>query len=69
MLLQTIKEGDYQAKLFKTKEGYSYKIYYKINGKNTCVAMSYAYINDKGICMEKMLDELKVTIGVVQTLF
>ena len=68
MLLQTIIQGDYQAKLFKTREGYSYKIFYKLNGKNTCVARSYAYILDKGICYEQMMNELKVTMGIVKTL-
>ena len=69
MLLQTIPEGDYKACLYKTNLGYSYKIFYKLQGKNTCVARSYAYLNDKGICYEKMMDDLRTTMGIVKTLF
>lgn len=69
MLLQTIKQGDYQAKLFKTREGYSYKIFYKLQGKNTCVDRSYVYLNDKGICYERMMNDLNTTMGIVKTLF
>lgn len=38
----------------KIKLGYSYKIYYPLKGKNTCVAQSCVYFNDRGLCYDKM---------------
>ena len=69
MLLLSIHEGDYKANLYQYKLGYQYKIFTKINGKNTCVAQSYAYIFDKEVCYQKMMDDLNVTMGIVKDLF
>ena len=68
MLYQKIKLGDYTANLYKTKLGYSYKIYYPLKGKNTCISQSCVYFNDRELCYEKMQDDLKLTMGVVKTL-
>ena len=69
MLYQKIKLGDYTANLYKTKLGYSYKIYYPLKGKSTCVSQSCVFFNDRGVCYDKMQDDLKVTMGVIKTLF
>lgn len=69
MLLLSIHEGDYTANLYQYKLGYQYKIFTKLKGKNTCVAQSYAYIFDKDLCYQKMIDDLNVTMGIVKDLF
>lgn len=69
MIIQTITVGNYKANLYLYKLGYQYKIFTKINGKNTCVAQSYAYIFDKEVCYQKMIDDLNVTMGIVKDLF
>ena len=69
MIIQTVTVGDYKAYLYLYKLGYQYKIFTKINGKNTCVAQSYAYIFDKDLCYQKMMDDLNVTMGIVKDLF
>ena len=69
MIVQTVTVGDYKANLYLYKLGYQYKIFTKINGKNTCVAQSYAYIFDKDLCYQKMMDDLNVTMGIVKDLF
>lgn len=69
MLLLSIHEGDYKANLYQYKLGYQYKIFTKINGKNTCVAQNYSYIFDKDLCYQKMMDDLNVTMGIVKDLF
>ena len=69
MLLISIKEGDYKANLYEYKYGFGYKIYTKIKGKNTCVARSYAYYNDRNDCYESMINDLNATMGIVKTLF
>ena len=69
MIAQTVTVGDYKANLYLYKLGYQYKIFTKINGKNTCVAQSYAYIFDKDLCYQKMMDDLNVTMGIVKDLF
>ena len=69
MIIQTVTVGDYKANLYLYKLGYQYKIFTKINGKNTCVAQSYAYIFDKDLCYQKMMDDLNVTMGIVKDLF
>ena len=69
MIVQTVTIGDYKANLYLYKLGYQYKIFTKINGKNTCVAQSYAYIFDKQECYNEMMEDLKVTMGMVKLLF
>lgn len=69
MIVQTVTVGDYKANLYLYKLGYQYKIFTKINGKNTCVAQNYAYIFDKDLCYQKMIDDLNVTMGIVKDLF
>lgn len=69
MLYQKIKLGDYTANLYKTKLGYSYKIYYPLKGKSTCVSQSCVYFNERGVCYDKMQNDLKLTMGVIKTLF
>ena len=69
MIIQTVTVGDYKANLYLYKLGYQYKIFTKINGKTTCVAQSYAYIFDKDLCYQKMMDDLNVTMGIVKDLF
>lgn len=69
MLLISMHEGDYKANLYQYKLGYQYKIFTKINGKNTCVARSYAYIFDRAVCYQKMMEDLNVTMGIVKDLF
>ena len=69
MIVQTITVGDYKANLYQYKLGYQYKIFTKINGKNTCVTRSYAYIFDKDLCYQKMMDDLNTTMGMVKLLF
>ena len=69
MLIQTVTVGDYKANLYLYKLGYQYKIFTKINGKTTCVARSYAYIFDKQECYNEMMEDLKVTMGMVKLLF
>ena len=69
MIVQTVTVGDYKANLYLYKLGYQYKIFTKLNGKNTCVAQSYAYIFDKDLCYQKMIDDLNVTMGIVKDLF
>ena len=69
MIIQTVTVGDYKASLYLYKLGYQYKIFTKINGKTTCVAQSYAYIFDKDLCYQKMMDDLNVTMGMVKLLF
>lgn len=69
MIIQTLTVGDYTANMYKTKLGYSYKIYYPLKGKNTCVAQSCVYFNDRGLCYDKMQDDLHITMHVVKTLF
>ena len=69
MLLLTLHEGDYKANLYQYKLGYQYKIFTKVNGKSTCVSRSYAYIFDKDMCYQMMLDDLNTTMGIAKTLF
>lgn len=69
MLLLSIHEGDYKANLYQFNLGYQYKIFTKINGKNTCVSHSYAYLFDKDLCYQKMIDDLNTTMGIVKDLF
>ena len=69
MIIQTVTVGGYKANLYLYKLGYQYKIFTKINGKNTCVAQSYAYIFDKEVCYQKMIEDLNVTMGIVKDLF
>lgn len=69
MIVQSITIGDYKANLYLYKLGYQYKIFTKINGKNTCVSRSYAYIFDKDVCYQKMLEDVNVTMGIVKDLF
>ena len=69
MIIQTVTVGDYKANLYLYKLGYQYKIFTKINGKTTCVAQSYAYIFDKELCYQKMMDDLNTTMGMVKLLF
>ena len=69
MLLLSIHEGDYKANLYQYKLGYQYKIFTKINGKNTCVSRSYAYLFNKEECYQKMMNDLNVTMGMVKLLF
>ena len=69
MIIQTVTIGDYKANLYLYKLGYQYKIFTKINGKNTCVSRSYAYIFDKQECYNEMMEDLKVTMGMVKLLF
>lgn len=69
MIVQTVTIGDYKANLYLYKLGYQYKIFTKINGKTTCVARSYAYTFDKQECYNEMLEDLKVTMGMVKLLF
>ena len=69
MIVQSLTIGEYKAVLYLYKLGYQYKIFTKINGKNTCVAQSYAYIFDKDLCYQKMMDDLNATMGIVKDLF
>ena len=69
MIIQTVTVGEYKANLYLYKLGYKYKIFTKINGKTTCVAQSYAYIFDKDLCYQKMIDDLNTTMGIVKDLF
>ena len=69
MIVQTITVGDYKANLYLYKLGYQYKIFTKINGKNTCVSRSYAYLFDKEECYQKMMDDLNTTMDMVKLLF
>jgi hypothetical protein len=69
MIIQTVTIGDYKANLYLYKLGYQYKIFTKIKGKTTCVARSYAYIFDKQECYNEMMEDLKVTMGMVKLLF
>lgn len=69
MLVQRLKAGDYKANLYQFKLGYQYKIFYKLNGRSTCIARSYTFMHDKDKCYEKMVEELHVTMGIAKDLF
>lgn len=69
MIIQSINVGDFKANLYLYKLGYQYKIFTKINGKNTCVAQCYAYLFDRQECYNKMMADLNYTMGITKTLF
>lgn len=69
MLVQSLKAGDYKANLYQFKLGYQYKIFYKLNGKNTCIARNYSYMNNKDECYNKMVENLHITMGIAKDLF
>ena len=60
MLVLKYQDGNVIGKMFKTKYGYHYKVYMPINNKLTVVGQSYVYLFDKGLCMERMISDMKV---------
>lgn len=57
--------GDLKGTLYKTGDGYHYKIKH---GK-TIVAQSYTYMLDKVACNNKMIDNMKLITKLDKTLF
>lgn len=64
MILHTLTVGDFKANLYQYKLGYGYKIFTKINNKNTCVAQSCVYFNDKIFCYDRMVSDLNMLMGM-----
>ena len=64
MILHSHTIGDFKANLYQYKLGYGYKIFTKINNKNTCVDQSFVYFNDKIICYDKMISALNMLMGM-----
>lgn len=57
--------GDFKGVQYLYKLGYGYKIYY---GKKV-VGLSYVYFADKNVCLNKMIDEMKMLSGFNKNLF
>lgn len=69
-LIQSFKTGGYTSKLYEYKNlGYGYKIFTKIDGKQTCVGQSCVYFKYKDQCIEEMHSELNMILGMATTLF
>ena len=56
------KIGDYRCAMYKSKLGYTYKIFY--NGK--CVDRCYVNINDRLLCFNKMNDNLDCYLAMIK---
>lgn len=66
MLVLSVKIGDFTGKIFKNKEGYfTYKVVYN----KSVVATSYVYLRDKEVCYNKMINDIKMFMGMQQDLF
>ena len=63
--IHDISLGNLKGTLYKTGEGYNYKIRH---GK-TVVAQSYTYMFDKVACNNKMIDNMKIIAELDKTLF
>ena len=69
MIIQSITNGNFKANLYLYKLGYGYKIFTKINNKNTCVAQSCVYLFDKNLCYDRMIADLHNVMGITKDLF
>ncbi len=60
MLVLKYQDGEVIGKMFKNQMGYHYKIYMKLGGKLTVVGQSFVNLFDKGLCMERMITDMKL---------
>lgn len=63
--IHDIQLGSLKGTLYKTGDGYHYKIRYG----RTIVAQSYTYMLDKVACNNKMIDNMKIITELDKTLF
>lgn len=54
MLVEKVERNGLVSKMFSTKLGFHYKIYYK----KLMIGCSYVYLSDEKMCRERMLDDL-----------
>ena len=71
-LLNKVKAGDFEGKMYETtlsgKTTYTYKIFYKIGKKSICIDRCYVYLFDKEDCYHRMKDALDSALGMRENL-
>lgn len=55
MIIEKVEKNGLVGKLFSTKIGYHYRIYYN----KTMVGSSYVYLLDKNLCRKRMMGDLE----------
>ena len=54
-------DGDLTGNLYKDSQGYYYyRIYIMLDGKNRLAAQSYVNLVDRELCLERMLNDMKI---------
>ena len=53
-------QNEMTGNLYKVGKAYYYKIYYKINGKDKLISLSYVNLYDKSLCLERMFHDMNL---------
>ncbi len=60
MIIYQHHMGKMVGNVYQTKDGFYYKIYYKIDGKNKTIARSYVNFFDRAVCEDRMITDMEL---------
>lgn len=58
--IYTNHKGRILGKIYNTKDGYYYRIYYKLSNKYKTIGVSYVNLFDYQLCLERMLHDIEI---------